>query len=437
MSIKNNTTSLQEVLETINGLPDVNGGVQATPVISISSNGLITATAGTKSSTYQLAFQPAKTITPGTTSQIAVSGGYYTGGNITVGAVPTQTKSVTPTVATQNVTPDSGKFLSKVTVVGDSNLVAGNIKSGVSIFGVSGTAEIGGGETVVDDVSKAIIEGTITEIEDDSVERISQYAFCDCSDLTTARFQACTSIGACAFSSCTKLATVSFPECTCIGNSAFAHCLSLTTVNFPLCTSIGAYAFSYCYNLAAASCSSCTYIDYGAFSDCARLATVSFPVCISIGSYAFCNAHYLSIVQLGGSSICTLKNSNAFSATPFAGYSSWFSGAPYIYVPSSLVTAYQSATNWTYFSSYFSSIESLGKALVTFKIDHVDYYVEAGMTWEEWVNSEYNTKPYYIDEYGYVSDASGNYIIYASGGSYVPSSDSIIVNGIYLIEMEL
>lgn len=87
------------------------------------------------------------TITPSTASQIAVSSGYYTGGDITVAAVPTQSKTVTPTSTTQNITPDSGKFLSKVTVNGDANLVAGNIKSGVSIFGVNGSYEGSGGSS--------------------------------------------------------------------------------------------------------------------------------------------------------------------------------------------------------------------------------------------------------------------------------------------------
>ena len=91
---------------------------QATPSISVSTAGLITASAtqsagyvssGTKSATKQLTTQAGKTITPGTSQQTAVASGRYTTG--------------------------------AVYVAGDSDLKAENIKSGVNIFGVTGTLE--------------------------------------------------------------------------------------------------------------------------------------------------------------------------------------------------------------------------------------------------------------------------------------------------------
>lgn len=67
--------------------------------------------------------------------------------NLRVGTVPGsdwifQEKSVTPSASTKYVTADSTYTgLSKVTVLGDSDLKASNIKKGVTIFGITGTFE--------------------------------------------------------------------------------------------------------------------------------------------------------------------------------------------------------------------------------------------------------------------------------------------------------
>ncbi len=99
----------------------VSTATQATPSITVSSTGLITASAtqsagyvssGTKSNTSQLSTQAATTITPGTSNKTAVAAGKYTTG--------------------------------AVTVKGDANLKEENIMKGVSIFGVAGAAEGGG-----------------------------------------------------------------------------------------------------------------------------------------------------------------------------------------------------------------------------------------------------------------------------------------------------
>ena len=140
------------------GGTSVNTVAQATPTISVSSSGLITASAtqsagyvnaGTKSATKQLTTQSAKTITPSNFSQTAVESGVYTTGTVTVAGVPTETKSVTPSYSQQIVSPSSGKFLSQVTVAGDANLTSGNIRYGATIFGINGSYVGSGGGSFV------------------------------------------------------------------------------------------------------------------------------------------------------------------------------------------------------------------------------------------------------------------------------------------------
>lgn len=124
------STSEQEITpdSTFDGLSKVTVGAvaaatQATPSISISTRGLITASAtqsegyvsaGTKSATNQMTTQSGKDVYPGTTRQLVVPAWRYTIGNIYVN--------------------------------GDSNLTSDNIKKGVSIFGVVGGYEGSGGE---------------------------------------------------------------------------------------------------------------------------------------------------------------------------------------------------------------------------------------------------------------------------------------------------
>lgn len=117
-------------------------------------DGLSQVSVGAISKTYVgsgVTKQAAKTITPSTSSQTAVASGVYTTGAVTVGAIPstyvkpTATKAATTyTPSTSNQTIAAGTYCSGTqTIKGDANLVAGNIKSGVSIFGVAGTVEEG------------------------------------------------------------------------------------------------------------------------------------------------------------------------------------------------------------------------------------------------------------------------------------------------------
>lgn len=90
-----------------------------------------------------------KTVTPSETLQTVKPDTGYDGlSQVTVNAISktfvgsgvTKKAAATYTPSTSNQTIAASIYLSGVqTIKGDSNLVAGNIKSGVSIFGVSGT----------------------------------------------------------------------------------------------------------------------------------------------------------------------------------------------------------------------------------------------------------------------------------------------------------
>lgn len=76
---------------------------QATPSVSIDSEGNITASAtqaagyvsaGTKTGTKQLTTQAAKTITPSTSEQTAIAAGTYASGAVTVAAIPSDYKQI-------------------------------------------------------------------------------------------------------------------------------------------------------------------------------------------------------------------------------------------------------------------------------------------------------------------------------------------------------
>ena len=155
-------------------------------------------------------------------------------------------------------------------------------------------------------------------------------------------------------SNCYNLVSAYFNNCSTIGEDAFAWC-GLKTLSFPAAREIGYYAFAG-NPMSSVSMWQVYSINQMAFAYCSILASASFQWCKSIGSSAFLRCSRLSVLRLMSSAVCSLLNSNAFSSTPFAGYSTYFSGTPIIYVPSSLLASYKTATNWSYYSKYFSGV---------------------------------------------------------------------------------
>ena len=81
------------------------------------------------------------------------------------------------------------------------------------------------------------------------MRRVGNWAFEDCTSLTSVSLPGATMIGECAFLKCKKLKSVSLPAATEIGENAFNNCTSLTSVSLPAASYIRFEAFANCSSL--------------------------------------------------------------------------------------------------------------------------------------------------------------------------------------------
>jgi len=239
----------------------------------------------------------------------------------------------------------------------------------------------------------------------EGITSIGNYAFSGCTALALTKLpEGITSIGEFAFNSCYELSLTSLPSgIKRIPASAFAYCTSLALTELPAgvtyidvkafvschslaltelpagVTYIGGNAFQFCNGLTHISCEGpITTLGSNAFTGNAsypmQLVTASFPnmaltsslggafgstsaanACqqlafcdigstTGIGSNAFANCYALeTLVLRKTASVCTLANVSAFLNTPMRGYND---KTGKVYVPSALISSYQTATNW-------------------------------------------------------------------------------------------
>lgn len=161
--------------------------------------------------------------------------------------------------------------------------------------------ETGGGDPL--EMARKIVDGTITSYVDDSLTDIKNYAFYNCSNMTEFKCHNVINGGKDAFTG-TKVHKLALPRWTYYAGYALENNRTLYELDL---------------------------------TDAYRFAVNTFNGCSA-----------LSVLVLRHSSVVSLANINAFTNTPFA---SGKAGGT-LYVPQSLISSYQSATNWSTILGY-------------------------------------------------------------------------------------
>jgi hypothetical protein len=178
--------------------------------------------------------------------------------------------------------------LSQVTVNGDSDLVASNIKKDVEIFGVTGTYEGSGGS---DELGIALLTGNLSSefIIPSTVSMLGSYALYGRANITSLYGPCVTAIRSSACQYMRSLIYASFPELSDVVGliNAFAYCSNLQEFHANKLTNIASQMFYSCSKLSIVDAPSTMQVLDMAFYNCKSLSTVSFPNLTYINSSAF------------------------------------------------------------------------------------------------------------------------------------------------------
>ncbi len=232
---------------------------------------------------------------------------------------------------------------------------------------------------IIETASNTLIQGCMNTTIPNSVTTIGNYAFFECSALTSLFLpSSVTSIGMRAFSGCSALKSITIPNSvTDIDQEAFSGCSSLTSITIPnSVANIGSQAFYGCSSLTSITIpNSVANIGLQAFYGCSSLTSISINIpnsVTNIGTYAFSGCSALNEVY---SFIVDLSKITMGSSV-FYIYQGDYSGRT-LYVPAGTSAAYQADSDW---GPYFGSIVEMDAVASSIEVDRTEAVVIEGET---------------------------------------------------------
>ena len=191
-------------------------------------------------------------------------------------------------------------------------------------------------------VAGMIVDRSITEFNDDILTSIGFYSFDNCRSLTS----------------------IAMPNVTLVADRVFGNCVKLTSASFPKATSVGEYCFSNCGELSSLFLPNVTTLKTAALGAGQKLIFVDLPKVTSIASLCFKGNYRMKGLILRSETMCTLASTNVFQScyhflgTVNGSFNPNGDKDGYIYVPSALVSSYETATNWSTFAGQFRALEN-------------------------------------------------------------------------------
>lgn len=345
-TISTHNTDLSAILERVNNLPTSDGGITPTGTLDITENGTYDVTEYASANVnVASAIEIIENIFSNDYSQIGYSGSYITSDGYTL-----------TDVLWSDLTPYTGQsatwyVTNPIEIKSDTWYKYESFSSGnnpgccflgedeVTIY--NGFVYKGEGKFhtpenakyIVMSVAKANLETMVVkEMTETEIKEMEIDALIDrtlSGDYVNNRIKSIGSEGLRA----TQITSLHCENVASVGGEGVRQCNYLTNVYLPKCTNLGSYSFGICPLLERVELGAMTNIRAYDFYNCTKLTT---------------------LIINNTTAVCSLANVSAFTGSGIA------SGTGYIYVPDTLLTQYQQATNWSTYASQIKGTSELG-----------------------------------------------------------------------------